>query len=85
MSATAVPRTVPPTMVPPAEALPDVLPNDRFNARGMPVRELRDDLRRIPNARNAVAVVMTLLQSYGVVIAAAVINTWWAYVIAFFL
>lgn len=92
MSATAtppssptIPSTIPDTMVPTADALPDVLPNDRFNARGMPVRALRDDLRRIPNARNALAVAMTLLQSYGVVIAAAVINTWWSYVIAFFL
>jgi fatty acid desaturase len=72
-------------MVPAAEHLPDVLPNERFNERGMPVRELRDELRRIPNARNVVAVAATLLQSYGVVIAAAVVNTWWAYVIAFFL
>jgi fatty acid desaturase len=73
------------SMVPPPERLPQVLPNDRLNARGMPIRELRDELRRIPNVRNAVAVAGTLLQSYGVVIAAAVIDTWWAYVIAFFL
>ncbi len=72
-------------MVPPPEVLPDVLPDERFNARGMPVRELRDELRTIPNARNAVAVVATLLQSYGVVIAAAIVNTWWSYLIAFFL
>jgi fatty acid desaturase len=72
-------------MVPPPAALPDVLPNERFNARGMPVRALRDELRSIPNARNAVAVVATLLQSFGVVIAAAVINTWWSYLLAFFL
>ena len=85
MSAAALPPTVPATMVPPADVLPDVLPNDRFNERGMPVRELRDELRRIPNTRNTIAVVSTLVQSYGVVIAAAVVNTWWAYVIAFFL
>jgi fatty acid desaturase len=83
MADTAIaPRT---TMVPPPEVLPDVLPNDRFNARGMPVRSLRDDLRRIPNWRNAIAVTATLLQSFGLVIAAAVINTWWAYLIAFVL
>lgn len=72
-------------MVPLDEWLPDVLPNERFNARGMPVRELRDELRRIPNLRNVVAVVSTLLQSFGVVIAAAVINTWWSYLLAFVL
>ncbi len=72
-------------MVPDATVLPDVLPTDRLNERGKPVRELRDDLRRIPNARNAVAVLATLLQSFGAVIAAAVIHTWWAYLVAFVL
>ena len=47
------------TMVPPRSALPDVLPNDRLNDRGMPIRELRDELRRIPNARNVIAVLGT--------------------------
>jgi fatty acid desaturase len=74
-----------PNMVPAAELLPDVLPNERFNDRGMPVRELRDELRRIPNARNVVAVLGTLAQSYGVVIAAAWVDTWWSYVVAFVL
>ncbi len=73
------------TMVPSADLLPDVLPNDRLNERGMPVRALRDELRQIPNLRNAVAVASTVLQSFGVVIAAAVIHTWWSYLAAFFL
>jgi fatty acid desaturase len=73
------------TMVPPADMLPDVLPTDRLNARAMPVRLLRDDLRRIPTARNAVTVVMALVQTFGVVIAAAAINVWWAYLVAFVL
>ena len=73
------------TMVPPADLLPDVLPNDRFNDRGMPIRELRDELRRIPNLRNAVAVSATVGQSFGVVIAAALVHTWWSYLAAFIL
>ena len=40
------------TMVPPEDLLPDVLPTDRLNARAMPTRPLRDELRRIPTARN---------------------------------
>lgn len=72
-------------MVPAADRLPLVLPTDRLNDRGKPTRELRDELRRIPNGRNVVAVVSTLLQSYGVVVAAAVVNTWWSYLIAFVL
>ncbi|MGA1557132.1 MAG: fatty acid desaturase family protein [Ilumatobacteraceae bacterium] len=72
-----------PSMVPGDHLLPEVLPNDRFNARGMPVRELRDELRRIPDLRNVVAVGSTVVQSYGVVIAAAVVHTWWSYLLAF--
>jgi fatty acid desaturase len=73
------------TLVPPASALPSVFPDERFNERGVPARPWRDELRRIPNGRNAVAVFATLAQSFGVVIVAGVLNTWWAYVLAFFL
>ena len=65
--------------------LPDVLPTDRLNQRGVPVRSIRDDFRHIPNARNALTVVMCLAQSFGVVIAAAVVNTWWSFGAAFVL
>ncbi|MBT7430596.1 MAG: hypothetical protein HN783_12370, partial [Ilumatobacter sp.] len=41
-----------PTMVPSADLLPDVLPTDRLNARGMAQRELRDELRHINNVGN---------------------------------
>jgi fatty acid desaturase len=76
---------LPTNLVPIPEALPDVLPTDRLNERGKPTRALRDELRRIPNARNVIAVGSTLLQSFGVVIAAAVLNTWWSYLLAFVL
>jgi len=72
-------------MVPPSEALPDVLPTDRLNRRGMATPDWRDDLRRFSNARNAVTVVGAWAQSFGVVIAAAWINTWWSYLLAFVL
>ena len=73
------------TMVPPDAQLPDVLPTERLNARAMPTRPLRDELRRIPTARNVVTVVMALVQTFGVVIAAAVIDRWWAWLAAFVL
>ncbi len=62
-----------------------MLPTDRLNERAKPVRELRDELRRISNARNALTVAGALLQSFGVVIAAGVLNTWWGYLAAFVL
>ena len=74
---------VPGTMVP-AE-LTDTLPTASLNERARPTGPLRDELRRIPNARNAVAVTATLVQSFGVVVAAAAIDTWWAYLAAFVL
>ncbi len=88
MAATASPTIADPTstnMVPPPALLPDVLPTERLNERAKPVRELRDELRRIPNLRNVVAVLATLTQSFGIVIAAAVVNTWWSYLLAFVL
>ena len=80
-----VPAAAPRTMVPPASALPDVLPTERLNERGMAVRPLRDDLRRISNSRNVVAVLASIGWSFGVMVAAGWINTWWSYLIGFVL
>ena len=52
-------------MVPPPEALPDVLPTDRLTARGMPRPFLREELRRIPDGRNALNVASVWLQTAG--------------------
>ncbi len=45
------------TMLPGPEALPEVLPTDRLTASGMPVPEIRAELRRIPVIRNVLSVV----------------------------
>ena len=79
------PHTPAHTMAPAVQDLPDVLPTDRLNGRGMATPVWRDELRRIPNVRNGFTVVGALAQSFGVVIAAAWINTWWSYLIAFVL
>ncbi len=73
------------TLVPSNEVLPDVLPTDRLNQRGMAVRDLRDELRRIPNVRNVGTVIGAMLQSFGVVALAGYLNTWWSYLAAFVL
>ena len=72
-------------MAPPDALLPDVLPTERLNVRAMPTRPLRDDLRRIPTVRNVITVVMALVQTFGAVIAAAMIDRWWAWLAAFLL
>ncbi len=71
------------SLVPPPEHLPDVLPTDRLNERAKPVRELRDELRSINDVGNAFTVVGALFWSFGVVIAAGVVNTWWSYLLGF--
>ncbi|HET7721905.1 MAG TPA: fatty acid desaturase, partial [Acidimicrobiales bacterium] len=54
-------------MVAPPEALPDVLPTDRLLASGKPIRELRDELRRIDDVRNAGSVLLTWGQAAATV------------------
>lgn len=73
------------SMVPDPSVFADVLPTDRLNERAKPTRLLRDELRHFSNTRNSITVIGALLQSFGVVIAAAWIDTWWSYLLAFVL
>ena len=76
-------KTIAPTLVPSSAQLPDVLPTERLNERGMATRAWRDELRKINNVRNAVTVVGALAQTIGVVAVAGYLNTWWSYAVAF--
>src|SRR5205085_1680604 len=71
------------SMLPSSELLPAVLPTDRLGTKGVARPNLRARYRKIPDARNAVSVVLALLQTVGVVVAAGVVHTWWAYLAAF--
>jgi len=70
------------SMVPDPSVFADVLPTDRLNERAKPTRLLRDELRHFSNTRNSITVIGAVLQSFGVVIAAAWIDTWWSYLLA---
>jgi fatty acid desaturase len=48
--------------------------------RGLPVHADRAAWHRTPRLRNAVALASACAQSYGVCVAAAVVDTWWSYV-----
>ncbi len=72
-------------MVPSPAVLPEVLPTDRLTASGKPVPAIRAELRRIPDARNAVAVVSVFLQSFGLIALAAWISHPVAWVVCFVL
>lgn len=54
-------------MVPRPELLPEVLPTDRLTESGMPRPFLREQLRHIPDLRNAWTVVSVWLQSFGLI------------------
>ena len=58
------------TMVPAADLLPDVLPTERLTATGKAVPDVREKLRRIPNAANAFSVVFCWAQIIGPIVLA---------------
>lgn len=74
-----------PTMLPPEELLTDVLPTDRLTANGMPVPEVRAELRRISDLRNVGTVVATWAQALGTIGGAVWIGHPVAYAAAFVL
>ena len=73
------------TMVAPPEALPQVLPTERLLESGKPVRDLRDDLRRIDDVRNVGSVLLTWGQALGTIALALYLRHPLAWVAAFVL
>jgi fatty acid desaturase len=73
------------TMLPPPELLPDVLPTDRLTKTGKAVPAVREALRKIPDARNAVSVVGVWVQIVAVDYLAVRINHPVTWVLAFLL
>ncbi len=72
-------------MVPTENKLPDVLPAGRLRANAMPEPAWRDELRRIPSARNALTVVSCWAQAAAVVAGAVLLHNPVAWVAAFLL
>jgi fatty acid desaturase len=70
------------TMVPETDRLPDVLPTLRLSASGRPAPEIRADLRRISDGRNALTVVSCWAQAIAVIAGAAWIDRWWVWPVA---
>ena len=73
------------TMLPPAEARPDVLPTNRLTATGMPIPRIRAELRRIPDAANAWTVTLLWLSTIAIVVGAVWISHPVAWIVAFVL
>ena len=54
------------TMLPPAAALPAVLPTERLGLSAKPKSPLRDELRRIPTLHNLWSIVALVATAVGV-------------------
>jgi fatty acid desaturase len=72
-------------MVPAPELLGDFTATDRLGPTGRPVGEWRDELRRIPNVRNAFAVAGLWAQTIAIVVLAVWIDNPLTWIAAFLL
>src|SRR5262245_30958181 len=72
-------------MIPEPELLDEFHPTDRLTDAARPARDWRDELRRIPNARNAFAVVSTYAQTIGIIWFTVWLNNPIMWIVAFFL
>src|ERR1700729_315206 len=73
------------TMVPDTANRPDVLPSERLQANGMAIPEVRAELRRIDDVRNALTVATAWFWVAVIIGGAVWIDQWWSYLIAFVL
>jgi fatty acid desaturase len=73
------------TMLPDPVALTAFHPTERLAVNARPAPPWRDELRRIPNTRNAFAVILLYVQTVSIVVAAVWINNLLVWALAFVL
>jgi fatty acid desaturase len=73
------------TMLPAPEVLAEFQPTERLAANARPAPPWRDELRRIPNLRNAFAVLFLYAQTIGIIVAAVWIDNLFVWALAFVL
>ena len=64
-------------MTPAPSLLPDVLPTERLTATGRPSGAVRNNFRRIHNARNMANIVSVWVQSFGLIALSCWVTTQW--------
>jgi len=72
-------------MLPDPTALADFHATERINGTGRPTPAWREQLRRIPNGRNAAAVAALYVQTIGIVVVAVWLDNWLVWAAAFVL
>ena len=73
------------TMVPEADLLDDFVPTTRLTDNARPAPPWREELRRIPNGRNAISVASCWAQTIGIIWLAIRLNNPFAWLAAFLL
>jgi fatty acid desaturase len=73
------------TMIPEPALLDDFAPTERIGPTGRPTPEFRERLRRIPNVRNALAVIFCWAETVGTIWLAVWLDRWWMWIAAFLL
>lgn len=71
--------------MPDPASLPAIVETDRITASGRPAPAFREELRRIPDLRNALAVAACWGQVAAIVVTAVRLDRWWAWGAAFLL
>jgi fatty acid desaturase len=72
-------------MIPEAELLEQFHPTNRLTETARPAPAFREELRKIPNFRNACNVVLLYAQTIGIIVAAVWIDNWFLWIAAFLL
>jgi fatty acid desaturase len=72
-------------MIPEPALLVDVRATDRITETGRPTPAFREELRRIPNVRNGLAVVALYAQTIAIVVVAVRLDNWFIWAAAFVL
>jgi fatty acid desaturase len=72
-------------MIPAHEDLERFVPTERLAANGRPTAKFREQLRKIPNFRNAVSVVSCWAQTLGIIWFTVWVDKWYVWPVAFVL
>ena len=72
-------------MIPEPDLLADVRATDKIAATGRPTPQFREELRRIPNVRNAFAVLGLYVQTIAIIVLAVHFDNWFVWIAAFVL
>src|SRR5262245_54231058 len=72
-------------MLPDPAALTNFHPTDKIGPNARPTPAFREELRRIPNVRNAISVMSLYAQTLGIVWFTVWIDRWYVWIAAFLL